>query len=328
MRSLIARSILALLALAHAPDAAPAQAPPVLPAEDRIRIAEARRLFDRLGTTVWPGWSGTALEVLLVGDSAEFLVGRRSRGEDFTPLGPDSLLGAEVWTRPRHFPPTLLATFPVGGISTVVVGSAERTGKRPAAWVLTLLHEQFHRWQYSLPDYYEAVGRLELAGGDTTGRWMLDYPFPYDSPPVQMAMRELGTALARALRAEPAGPAVRDVIARRDVLRARLSAADERYLEFQLWQEGVARFIEYAVARAAAEAGMRFGGESYRLAADSGLGTLRRELEELDLGRQRRVALYPVGAAMALLLDETRPGWKGAYRERPLRLSDLLTQEH
>ena len=323
-RSSILASVLVLLTVTVTPKAAYAQRGPRMPVQDRLRIAEARRLFDRIGDQVWPGWGRTALEVLLVGDSAEFLVGRRSRGREFSPLGTEPTLGTEVWIRPRRFPPTLLATFPVGGIPTIVVGSAERTGKSPTAWVLTLLHEQFHRWQYSRPDYYDEVARLGLARGDTTGGWMLDYPFPYDSAPVQAAMKELGAALARALGPDAGAGGVGDVLARRDGLRAGLSAEDERYLEFQLWQEGVARYIEYATARAAGEADLRAAGASYRQVADSALGALQRELERLDLGRQRRVALYPVGAAVALLLDRSRPDWKDAYARRPFRLSDLL----
>ncbi len=55
----------------------------------------------------------------------------------------------------------------------------------------------FHQWQYSRPDYYPRVEALGLDGGDSTGRWMLDYPFPYDHPPVQAAARKLASALVR-----------------------------------------------------------------------------------------------------------------------------------
>jgi hypothetical protein len=54
---------------------------------------------------------------------------------------------------------------------------------------------------------------------------------------------------------------------------------------------------------------------------------LRRELDQLDLARQRRVAFYPVGAAVALLLDRTRPHWKQAYARRPFALAALLSAD-
>jgi hypothetical protein len=76
-------------------------------------------------------------------------------------------------------------------------------------------------------------------------------------------------------------------------VRTRLAPSDYRYLEFQLWQEGVARSIEYAAARAAA----------------------------------RRIAFYLLGAAIALLLDNTRSGWKRTYTEQPFTLAARLSAD-
>jgi len=322
-----------LLVGAAVPEVAQPQTVAQLRPADRVRLAEGKRLADRLCEQVWPGWGKTAFQLLLLGDSAEFLIGGPREPDGFTRAGYDSTLGTEIWTRPPHFSPTLLATFPAaGGVPTIVVGSAERTGKASTAWVLTLMHEHFHQWQYSRPDYYPGVARLGLAGGDTTGQWMLNYPFPYDSAPVQRATRGLAQALARALDAglEGGRGALEAVTASRDSLRRILAPADDRYFEFQLWQEGTARFIEYAVARAAAKArapAADFRGLSdyqpYTEAAEGALRELRAKLDQLDLGGQRRVAFYPIGAAWALLLDRTRRDWKHAYVEHPFVLPDL-----
>ena len=331
MRRSVCWSILWLLATAAGPAKGEAQEALRVPRLDRVRLAEAFRLADGVREEVWPGWGRTPFGVLLVTDSIEFLVGHSRPSRDFARQGYDSLLKQEVWTRPRRFPPTLLATFPaVSGIPTIVVGSSERTGKSSTAWVLTLLHEHFHQWQYSEPGYHAGVARLDLAHGDSTGQWMLDYAFPYDSAPVQQAVRRLASALGQALDAPTAG-ALQAVVDARDRLRSRLSPADYRYFEFQLWQEGVARFIEYAVARAGAESGQSASAfrslpdyQAYSRAAEGARRSLRRELDQLALGRQRRVAFYPLGAAMALLLEETRPGWKRAYAARPFALAALL----
>jgi hypothetical protein len=325
---------LLLLGTAAAPTIGRAQAE--LPSRDRVRLAEAIRLADKLGNEIWPGWSDTPMRVLLVTDSIEFLIGHSEPSADFAGLGYDSLLKREVWTRPRQFPPTLLATFPaVNGKPTIVIGSAERTDKSSTAWVLTLLHEHFHQWQSSRPEYYAGVAGLDLARGDTTGMWMLDYAFPYDSVPVQQAVRRLAVALGHALDAPPAArsSALETVVSARDTLRSRLTAADYRYFEFQLWQEGVARFIEYAAARAASAGSGKPSAaferladyEPYSAAAAKARRGLRRELEQLALGRQRRIAFYPLGAAMALVLEETRPDWKAAYARRPFALAALLS---
>jgi glucose-6-phosphate-specific signal transduction histidine kinase len=47
--------------------------------------------------------------------------------------------------------------------------------------------------------------------------------------------------------------------------------------------------------------------------------------EQLGLSRQRRVAFYPLGAAIALLLEETRSDWKRVYADRPFALAALLS---
>jgi hypothetical protein len=312
-----------------------AQSAPELPRPDALRLAEAIRLAEGLRDDLWPGWGRTAMPVLLVRDSAEFLIGHSRPTADFAPLGYDSLLQREVWTRPRQFSSNLLATFPaVGGVPTIVIGSAERTGKSSVAWVLTLLHEHFHQWQYSQPNYYSGVAKLDLAGGDSTGQWMLEYPFPYDSAPVQRAVRVWATALARALASRSSTRAHNQsaVVAERDALRRSLAASDDRYLEFQLWQEGVARFIEYATAKAAARYGKPSAEfralpdyESYSAAAVRMRRSLRRELEQLALEQQRRASFYPLGAAMALLLDRSGSDWKRAYTQQPFTLSPLLS---
>ncbi|HEY9505405.1 MAG TPA: hypothetical protein VIQ27_05515 [Gemmatimonadales bacterium] len=288
-----------------------------LPDPDRTRLAEAFRVARRTRADVWPGWERTPMAVLLVGDSVEYLVGHPRPTSEFTPLGVDSVLALEVLVRPRRFPPALLATFPaVGGMPTIVVGSAERTGKSSAEWVLTLLHEHFHQWQSSLPDYYARADGLGLARGDTTGQWMLDYPFPYDSTPVQRAAKALATSLGR-------GESLEGVALQRQALRRTLSAADDRYLEFQLWQEGVPRWVEIAVAEAAARSGepaepfRRLPDyEGYARLAQRLRRRLGTELAALDLGRDRRVAFYPIGAGIAALLERSEAGWRERYQHR------------
>jgi hypothetical protein len=310
----------------------PASAPR-LPHNDRVRIAEALQLTHQLGDRIWPGLKDTPMPILLVGDSAEFLVRQGRPGGDFRPSG-DSLAGFPIWSRPRRLSPTMLATFPIEGSPTIVIGSAERTGKTSTEWVLTLLHEHFHQWQYSRPDYYSGVARLDLSQGDSTGMWMLSYPFPYDSARVAQAVRRWAGGLLHALERSPANAeAMTEVIKARDGLRVLVSPADYRYLEFELWQEGVARYIEYRAAQTAAQqetpsAEFRTLKDyrSYRATAAQARTDLLRELKRMDTRRDRRVIVYPLGAAIALLLDETRPEWKQAYVSAPFALAGLLPE--
>ncbi len=306
------------------PAPAPAVSPVAIADDDRIRLHEGFRLARAIGDSVWPRADAAPFAVLLVTQDHEFLVRHPRPDADFRLAYRDSLLDADVWVRPRTFPPTLLATFPaVGGVSTVVVGQPGATGKSSTAWVLTLLHEHVHQRQSSRPGYFADVEALGLARGDRTGTWMLNYAFPYDSSVVQQRFAEWSHRLADALAATPGAGAEDARRAERAAygrLAAVLSADDVRYLEFQMWQEGTARYVELQAARRAAagyvpSAAFRALPDFTSFAAEA--GALQREIDEATrsprLGETRRVAFYGVGAAMAGLLDRSAPGWKDRY---------------
>ena len=101
--------------------------PPSIPPADRVRVAEAFRLADRIGDAIWPGWSRVPFALVLVTPETEFFIRHPSPPADARPIGRDALLGAEVFARPRTFPTSFLATFPIDGVSTVVVGQVEKT---------------------------------------------------------------------------------------------------------------------------------------------------------------------------------------------------------
>ncbi|MFL5617812.1 MAG: hypothetical protein ACJ79A_05380 [Gemmatimonadaceae bacterium] len=326
--SLLPLGLAALGACSVAPAAPPSTSPaPAAPAalapDDRIRIAEAFRLGDAVGDSIWPGWTSAPFAVLLVTPEREFLVRHPRPSAEFTRIGYDSLLRSEVLVRERKLSPTLLATFPaVGGVSTIVVGKPRATGKSSTEWVLTLLHEHFHQLQASRPDYYARVDALGLARGDQTGMWMLNYAFPYDSSVVQSRFGALAAHLDSALSATvPDARRSHWLAARvaRVALRAALSPDDDRYLAFQMWQEGVARYTELQVARFAARhftptAAFRalpdfipFATAAERIEAGIHAGL------RAPLSQNRRVAFYPVGAAYAVMLDEDDEGWKQKY---------------
>ena len=318
---------------ADAHDAAPA-----LAAADRIRLAEAFRLADAVGDRLWPGWGRAPFAVLLVTADREFLLGHPRPSGDFARVGHDTLLGTTVFTRPRVFAPTLLATFPaVAGVPTIVIGDPANTGLSSTRWVLTLLHEHFHQHQSAHPDYYPGVAALDLARGDTTGAWMLDFAFPYDSSAVQARFAAFARALDSALARRAADPPARRARAarmRRAVsdararLRAALSPADDRYLAFQMWQEGVARYTELHVARLAATPSYAPSRAfralpdftAYAAEADAIERGIRAGLRDVDLAGTRRVAFYAAGAATALMLDGVAPAWRTGYLVPPFAL--------
>jgi hypothetical protein len=123
----------------------------------------------------------------------EFLIRHPRPTDEFTFSEYDSLLRSNVYYRERVNQTNLLATFPaVGGLPTIVVGQAENTlAKRSTRWVITLLHEHFHQFQQSQPDYYPSVRELDLSRGDQSGMWMLNYSFPYDSTEISLQFQLL-----------------------------------------------------------------------------------------------------------------------------------------
>ncbi len=307
---------------------------PTLRESDRIRLAEAFRLADAVQNDVWSSWSDAPFAVLLVTPEYEFLVRHPRPSDDFVNAGFDSLLQSPVYVRDRVFAPGLLATFPaVGGVPTVVVGQPEHTGKSSTFWVITLLHEHFHQLQMAQPDYYEAVAALDLSGDDQTGMWMLNYPFPYDATIINERFSAYRVALVDAiasLGSEKQETALLELGAARERLRTALSERDYRYLRFQTWQEGIARYIESRVANVAAQ-----GYEPleefrvlddfipYDVAFDSLAAALDRELETLSLSDRKRVAFYAIGAAEALLLDALQPAWRERYFVDKFRLEQV-----
>jgi hypothetical protein len=172
--------------------------------------------------------------------------------------------------------------------------------------------------------------------------WMLNFPFPYDSALVQARFTAFAHSLDTVLTSRSGAELERDslgrdslahaVTAARGQLRAAVSAEDDRYLAFQIWQEGVARYTELQVARFAAAPGYA-PSEAFRAlpdyteyaaAAAAIEHGIRTGLRNVDLGRSKRVAFYPVGAATALVLDAADPGWRVRYFAERFSLEPLL----
>ncbi len=324
IRRSVAGSALSVVLLAT-----PAVSAPPLPAAESVLLAETFRLAAELGEEVWPGWGLAPWEVLLVDEEYEYLVNSPRRPEGFEELGRDQLIGGKVRVRPRTVSPGLRATFPIlGGPPMVVVGRPEGTGLDPTAWIAMVLHEHFHQLQMSDGSYYAAVEALDLAGGDESGQWMLDFPFPYDDPEVGRRFKGLCTAIHAALSGTvPVAWVARAL----DDLAVALPDDARRYLGFQLWQEGVARYVQYHAARVAGE---RFEPSpafsslpGYRPFSEVAAELRRQilaELAEPRLAERRRVAFYAAGAGLAMLLEQQAPGWRRGYLKRKFALEGLL----
>ena len=287
---------------------------------DLIRIAEARRLANEVQEVVWPGWEKTAFPILLVATERELLVNYPRTPPGFTSAGYSAILRTEILDRPRQFDPHLLATFPAFGLPPVIViGRSEATNKTSTEWVLTVLHEHFHQFQMSDPKYFTEVEQLGLSGGDQTGMWMLNYPFPYQSAEIAVAFADISRQLAHLLRDSSHIERQRFWKTYASFLDM-LAKQDRRYLSFQVWQEGVARYVELRATEAAAngyDPSLEFltlpNIVAFSDIADKMRKTILTELENPNLQTHQRGSFYAFGAGLALLLDEENETWKNQY---------------
>ena len=257
--------------------------------------------------------------VLLVTADHEFLIRHDKPTKEFKLLGEDDLLKSKVWYRPRQFPKNLLATFPaVGGVPTIVIGQAENTeSKTSTRWVITLLHEHFHQLQNSRPRYFADVDSLGLARGDTSGMWMLNFPFPYTAKEVKEEFAAMARALGETLQARERpvfDGRFAAYLEKRKKFRSLLKADEYKYFAFQLWQEGIARYTEIRLAELAVakyEPSQAFRElkdyKSFKEVAGDIRERMEKELASVALDKAKRTVVYNFGAAEGLVLDRARP---------------------
>ena len=291
--------------------------------QDRVRIAEAIKISKLYGERIWKGFDDVPFTLILVTDSVEFLINHPSPSEDFVFLCHDSLLASNVYYRKTTFGKNLLATFPaVKGVNTIVVGTPENTGKNSTDWIITLLHEHFHQYTYSSPNYYSAVDSLNLSGGDQTGMWMLNYPFPYADSTIVFRYKKFVSALSKCLAdidTKSFESSFRECTAERWNLKESLTPADYRYFSFQIWQEGLARYTEfkfldllknYEPSDKVSKLPDFVSFDKYR--AEFYQRQLS-QLASLRLETSKRICFYSVGFVEGLILDKLNPLWRDQY---------------
>lgn len=291
-----------------------------VPATIRADLLQGRALVERQGDRLWPGWSRVPAGFVLVTPQGERLLCDARVPPGFTALPRDRRLDCAQASGPTTWRnPALLAAMAVFGPPPVIVmGTPETTGKDRAGWLVTVLHERFHQWQMAQPGYYDQVMALDLSGGDQSGMWMLNYPFPYRASPVTAAHAAATRTLADAIEADGADLAARgsDYLAARAALAATVTERDWRYFEFQLWQEGAARWTELELAR-------RSGGKALTDHARALRARIIASLRSPDLARDGRLAAYAMGAGEAMLLERWNPNWRKCYT-RQMALGPLL----
>ncbi|WP_436515407.1 hypothetical protein [Ekhidna sp. To15] len=299
---------------------------------DKVRIKEAKRISNQFGDSIWKDFSEAPFAILLVMDDYEYLIEHSSPPGDFEEIGYDTLIGSKTYRRPTQMNKGFLATFPFAGISTIVIGTPENTGLNSTEWMITLLHEHFHQYQYSSPGYFKDINALDLANGDETGMWQLNYPFPYNDVSVIEKYEAYAQALYDAVNAigkTSWNEAKKKFFKTRKAFKAVLSEDDYKYLSFQWYQEGIARYTEYAflemlkefeVAQEIEQLEDFVSFEEYK---KSFFEKHMKSVLNLKLEEVGRVTVYDVGFAEALILREFNPGWEDKYLDIKFDLEKL-----
>lgn len=290
---------------------------------DKIRIREALKISSQYGDKLWQGYNSVPFAILLVTDSTEFLLYHPNPSSDFRKLGRDDILNTDVYYRKTQFDTHLLATFPaVNGLSCIVIGTPENTNKNSTEWIITLLHEHFHQYQYAYPDYYESVNNLNLSNGDQTGMWMLNYPFPYDSMQIIKQYEPYSFALYKTITSANNKEFYQNVIqyiAERKKLKEKLTPSDYCYFSFQIWQEGLARYTEYKYLELlkdytpTKEVTLLPDFESFKSLKTKMYSRAIKDLLDNKLNKEKRICFYSTGLAEGLILDKLNKNWREKY---------------
>ncbi|HYZ85653.1 MAG TPA: hypothetical protein VE621_14680 [Bryobacteraceae bacterium] len=237
-------------------DGAPADGAPKLPAREKALITEAYSVWSAFADEIWPGSSKLKAPFLYVGEQHEYAVGFPRPLEGFTDTG-DLLLGKTVQARKRTLAPDVSASFPIQGITAVVMGSPEALRKTSGGWIITAGHEMLHVFQVANSSY-EKVADLNI-GPKIDPSWHLTFPFPYQDADTMRLIHLQGYLVWLAAQSSSQDDAKYSIGTAVDAARvyrshlARLSRDDKayRYSQYQEWNEGVAAYFEYKLAEKA-----------------------------------------------------------------------------
>lgn len=299
---------------------------------DRYRIKEAMRISTHLGADLWNGFDDAPFSILYIMDEYEYLINESDEAESFETTEYDSLIGAYIHKRPQEMDKRFRATFPFNGVSTIVMGTPENTGLNTTAWIITMLHERFHQYQYSSPKYFLETAALNLSNGDESGMWQLNYPFPYKDANVNKVYMRYTLALYRAVNSIATDMweiNLSNYLEARQEFRSSISEDDYKYISFQWYQEGIARYTEYAFLELLG----RWEPDEYikQLTDYVPFSEYRSSFKKnhldnilhMKLDINKRETVYDVGFAEALIIREVNPNWTKKYLVEKFDLAKL-----
>lgn len=337
----------------------------------QARVDEIFHLRQTLGDDVWPGWGDAEIPLILYNEEYAFLIGYPGDPPaGWLPVGADQPVGA-AWERlsaerlalGHYFRSPLPANGSTPQAFTVRIGDQWVASLGQYEWmkfslidqirgemppllreilpyslfvnlllngmdghIAAVLHESFHAYQA-----LQSQDRLVAAeAAARTG----ERNYPWHEAGVEAAWQAELDLLAEAVRAESdeeAQQLARKFLAHRQERRAGLPSSLVEYEHHREWVEGLARYAELGIWRAAysttayapvtalADDPDFDGYRNYPTRWDREVDQIRRMADDEGDGR-----FYYSGMAQAVLLDRFAPGWKAQIFDEDVWLDDLL----
>lgn len=337
--------------------------------QEKGRIAEIFHLRQSLGDGLWLGWGQASIPLIVYNEEYAFLIGyaappsgwiqvpQMSTHEGVWEPVPNETVEGQTYyrlrlpspdDRPQNFtvmvgdrwvaslqtkewmfislsnffseklPPLFRPILPRGFIAQLFVGSSDK-------YISLALHETFHAYQGMIAP--TSLIKAEKAVGQEKN-------YPYDDPVSREAWQVELNLLAQAVRTESdtemrklAQQFLGRRTARRETLR--LDAALVDYERQREWLEGLAKYVELGIWRAAATPGYE---PSPAVDIDPDFKSYRtfeqnrtQEVNQITLALGSEETLfYYSGMAQAMLLDRLMPDWEGRILRDDVMLEDLL----
>lgn len=295
-----------------------------LPQKETENLLYIMDIIEPIKKAYWPEWSDTHIATLLLSDETSFLINHPNADLLSDKAINDARFDTPIHYRDRQFPLNMAATFPlVDATPVIVMGDLENAHFSEDRWTWTLVHEHFHQFQMSAPGYFEATRQIDLAKDSTDQMWPLTYAFPYDDEKVNSAFNDLSHLLLKYFEGDEK-PDAKTYLSAKKKLSEIISEKDYSYLNFQIWQEGLPRYLELILLDEAASLIVDFPFSGLK---DDYRSEIRMFLQNPDLSKHKRISFYALGAAEWLLIDQINPNWKETYLERFFETDYLLEQD-
>lgn len=315
IRCLHSAFLLALLVVVGGMDAAMAQS--FLPVSLRDVLIDAEKVTHKVSTK-WQGMVPNKGKVIvLTPDNAYVLEGKPDVNK--LPIGLyDKKLDA--WVLPvvaSSFSGSSYVTWcHPGEAPTTIMPFDESKVQQKAIWSFTYAHEIFHQWQMSQPGYFPAYNTLTFSPDE------FDIWSDISSPLFEdVFLRDKIVEMARILSSGNKNFA--SLLPVWESLENQLSSAKLDFIRLQLWQEGIAKFVEYEAIIAVLNERNDFSPQFVRQTSHYKTD-LDARLATLISGKVDASSMYLMGILMGSALEKTGNDWRNNYIYEPFEIKSLL----